>query len=89
VLGGADGATPRQCAEMLDGLEEFSAVGARLHLDDHLEFIEACRWHFDHYPHFLNRRRHFKDYETYTRDRHGPLLVAAPPTPDWAQCHVT
>ncbi|MBG6100546.1 hypothetical protein ACLQ3D_22050 [Micromonospora vinacea] len=83
VLWGADGATPDQCAEMLDGLDEFARVCARLGLDDHTEFVEACRWHFDHYPHFLGRRRHFADYATYIRDRRGPLRVSLPAAPGW------
>ena len=83
VLWGADGSTPGQCAEMLDGLVEFARICARLGLDDHSEFIEACRWHFDHYPHYLGRRRHFPDYAAYIRDRHGPLRVSFPPSPDW------
>jgi hypothetical protein len=83
VLYGADGATSGQCAEMLVALDEFAGVCARLWLDDHTEFIQACRWHFDHYPHYLGRRRHFLDYATYIRDRRGPLRVPSPPRPEW------
>ncbi|MFD6611841.1 hypothetical protein ACFWD1_23520 [Micromonospora chalcea] len=83
VLWGADGATPAQCAEMLDGLDEFARTCARLGLDDHTGFIEECRWHFDHYPHYLSRRRHVADYPTYIRDRRGPMRVSSPPSPDW------
>ncbi|MGK5444638.1 hypothetical protein ACSNN7_22825 [Micromonospora sp. URMC 105] len=83
VLWGVDGATPEQCAEMLDGLDEFAGVCDRLGLAGHAEFIDGCRWHFDHYPHFLGRRRHFVDYVTYIRDRRGPVRVPPPPRPDW------
>lgn len=83
VLGGVDGATPAQCAEMLDDLDDFARVCARLGLSDHSEFIEACRWHFDHYPHYLGRSHHFVDYATYIRDRRGPMQVPSPPHPDW------
>jgi hypothetical protein len=83
VLWGVDGATPAQCAEMLDDLDDFARVCARLGLHDHSEFIEACRWHFDHCPHYLGRSRHFVDYETYIRDRRGPMQVPPPPSPDW------
>jgi len=83
VLWGANGATPRQCAEMLDALDHFMSVCSRLGLDDHDEFIEGCRWHFEHYPHYLDRRRHFADYRTYIRDRHGPMRVSPPPPPNW------
>jgi hypothetical protein len=68
---------------MLDGLDEFSRVCDRLGLDDHQEFIDGCRWHFEHYSHYLGRRRHFVDYATYVRDRHGPARVSPPPAPDW------
>lgn len=85
VLWGADGATPEQCKEMLDGLDAFDRLCAVLALDDHAEFIDACRWHFDHYPHYLSRRRHFVDYETYIRDRRGPVRVLVPPAPQWTR----
>lgn len=81
VLWGHNGATPAQCAQMLEGLDDFAGVCARLGLEDHVEFIEACRWHLDHYPHYLERRRHFRDYATYVRDRRGPLRVPPPPIP--------
>ncbi len=83
VLWGAHGATPEQCAEMMDGLDEFAGLCRRLGLDDHEEFIDSCRWHFEHYPHYLGRCRHFADYATYVRDRHGPVRVSPPPTPRW------
>jgi hypothetical protein len=81
VLDGPDGASAAACEEMLARLEEFARLCARLGLDDHQEFIAACRWHFEHYPHYLGRRRHFADYETYTRDRQGPVKVGDPPAP--------
>jgi hypothetical protein len=79
VLWGANAAAPGQCTEMLVGLQEFADVCARLGLEGHAEFIEGCRWHFDHYPHYLERRRHFRDYATYVRDRGGSLTVPQPP----------
>lgn len=80
VLDGADAATPEACAEMLVELEEFRNVCLRLGLDDHRVFIEQCRWHFEHYPHYLGRQRHFATYATYVEDRRGPLRVVLPPT---------
>lgn len=85
ILWGAVGATPEQCAEMLEGLDAFAGLCARLGLGGHAEFIDGCRWHFDHYPHYLSRRRHFVDYETYIRDRRGPVRLLAPPMPEWAR----
>jgi hypothetical protein len=83
VLGGPNGATPDQCTEMLEGLEEFVRLCSRLGLADHEEFIDGCRWHFEHYAHYLGRRRHFVDYATYVRDRHGQVRVPTPPAPTW------
>ncbi|NKY38197.1 hypothetical protein [Cellulomonas septica] len=81
VLDGANGASIAACAEMLEGLDVFAQRCERLGLRDHQEFIEGCRWQFDHYGHYLGRRRHFADYETYVRDRRGPLRVPDPPAP--------
>jgi hypothetical protein len=81
ILGGPHAATAAECHEMLAGLEDFSRLCARLGLNDHQDFIEGCRWHLEHYPHYLSRRRHFADYEKYTRDRRGPLRVVDPPPP--------
>lgn len=81
VLWGANAATAAQCAEMMTGLQAFASVCARLGLaQDHARFIEDCRWHFEHYPHYLERR-HFVDYATYVRDRNGPLTVQLPTEP--------
>lgn len=81
VLDGHDGATESGCRAMLNELEQFDRLCRRLGLEDHQDFIEGCRWHFEHYGHYLSRRRHFVDYETYTRDRNGPLRVSDPPAP--------
>ena len=69
---------------MTEALEEFERLCTRLGLDDHSEFIDGCRWHFEHVPHYLSRRRHLGDYEEYTRDCNGPVRVASrPPPPRW------
>lgn len=83
VLWGPNAATLTECAEMLDGLEEFALACERLGVIGHEEFIEGCRWHFDHYPHYLERRRHFLSYASYVSDRHGPLRVPLPTRPVW------
>lgn len=81
VLDGANAATESDCGEMMTGLEEFARLCSNLDLSDHDEFIEACRWHFEHYPHYLGRRSHFVDYATYTVQRGGPLRVPPAPVP--------
>lgn len=74
VLYGSDGANATQCAEWMNDLNEFEALCSELERD-HKTFVEDCRWHFEHYPHYLGRRRHFVDYTTYVEDRGGPLRV--------------
>jgi hypothetical protein len=74
VLCGANGATPRQCAEWMSDLIEFEAIWIEFGRDQE-PFIEDRRWHFEHYPHSLGRSRHFVDYRKYIEDRGGPLRV--------------
>lgn len=74
VLHGADNATAKQCTEWMADLVEFQVLCAALG-ERHDAFIEGCRWHFEHYPHYLGRRRHFVDYETYVAERGGPRRV--------------
>lgn len=81
VLDGPDAATPDVCREMIEGLEEFERLCTRLGLDDHGAFIEGCRWHFEHYPHYLGRQSHLDGYDRYIQDRKGPTRVAEPPPP--------
>lgn len=86
VLDGPNGATPDACREMLEDLEGFERLCTRLDLKDHAKFLEGCRWHFEHYPHYLARRRHFASYEAYTVDRKAPMSVPGPPPPPgWVQ----
>jgi len=75
VLYGPDGANPKQCAELMADLNEFERMSLSLKLD-HTAFIEGCRWHFEHYAHYLGRRRHFSSYREYVEGRGGPLRVA-------------
>ena len=77
VLYDANSANVKQCSEWMVDLNEFERICAALH-HDHRAFIEGCRWHFEHYPHYLGRRRHFVDYETYIEDRGGPMRVPPP-----------
>ena len=71
---------------MLAELEEFDRLCTRLNLEDHRGFIEGCRWHFEHYSHYLARRRLFVDYESYITGRSGPPRVSDPPAPPrWLQ----
>lgn len=79
VLWGANGATPEECKEPLGGLLDFEKLCDRLGLEVHRAFIQQCRWHFERYPHYLGRRRHFVSYQQYIADRRGPVRVTVPP----------
>jgi hypothetical protein len=74
VLYGADAANAKQCIELMGDLNEFERLCAQLSRD-HGVFCDGCRWHFEHYPHYLGRRRHFNSYEEYIEGRGGPLRV--------------
>ncbi len=74
VLYGANGANAKQCQEWLADLDEFELLCRDLG-HDHSAFVEDCRWHFEHYAHYLGRRRHFVNYRTYIEERNGPLRV--------------
>lgn len=74
VLDGPDGATVKQCAELMEALNEFERLCGQLG-HNHNALIEGCRWHFEHYAHYLGRRRHFADYQQYVERRGGSLRV--------------
>ncbi len=74
VLYAANSSTQKQCSEWAADLNEFEHLCARLG-KKHQAFVDDCRWHFEHYAHYLGRRRHFENYEQYTRVRGGPLRV--------------
>ena len=75
ILFGADGATPRECQELLDDLYAFEALTISLGIDKQA-FVNSLRWHLERYPHYLSRRRHFKGYEDYILRHNGPLVVS-------------
>ena len=74
VLFGANGATEKECKELMDALLEFERLATELGRSNS-QFIEDCRWHFEHYPHYLGRSRHFASYRQYIEGRGGPLTV--------------
>ncbi len=74
VLLNPDAATQSQCAELMGDLNRFEAVCKELGVETHA-FVDACRWHVEHYPHYLSRRRHFASYAEYIKGRGGPLRV--------------
>ena len=41
------------------------------------EFLAACRWPYEHYPHYLSRARHFGSYANYMAKYHAPMIKKA------------
>jgi hypothetical protein len=78
VLWNPNAATEPQCKELMAALDRFVEICKALDVQAD-EFTEACRWHLEHYPHYLSRRRYFGSYEEYIRGRRGPCSV--PPAP--------
>ncbi|GGE82317.1 hypothetical protein [Massilia psychrophila] len=74
VLWAPNAANDAQCAELLVDLNRFEELSKQLAIPAQ-DFIDACRWHLDHYPHYRSRQRHFVDYASYCIDRGGPLRV--------------
>lgn len=74
VLWNPNAATDPQCAELLVGLNRFEELSKLLAISTK-NFVDACRWHLDHYPHYRSRQRHFIDYASYCNDRGGPLRI--------------
>jgi hypothetical protein len=65
------------CAELARMLSEVEEL-ASLFGFDHDLFIDGCRWHLEHWPHYLGRARHFKSYQEYCERQRGPLHVNEP-----------
>jgi len=74
VLWNPNAATESQCKELLLDLNRFEDLSKQLAIPTE-NFVDACRWHLDHYPYYRSRQRHFIDYASYCINRGGPLRV--------------
>lgn len=74
VLWGPNAANDSQCADLMVDLNRFEQLSKQLATPAQ-DFIDACRWHLEHYPHYRSRQRHFLDYASYCMDRGGPRRV--------------
>lgn len=71
VLYDANGANAKKCAELMQDTYRLEALAATLGADI-AEFIAVCRWHYERYPHYLGRQRHFGSYANYMEKHHAP-----------------
>ena len=76
VLWNPNAASAAQCHELMAVLYRFEALCKVLNIEKQ-EFIDGCRWHLEHYPHYLSRKRHFASYAEYISGQRGPLRVAS------------
>lgn len=76
VLYDANGADDKKCAELMRETYRLEELAASLGFD-HSEFIATCRWHYERYPHYLNRQRHFGSYANYMAKYQAPAKTRA------------
>ena len=76
VLYDANGADEKKCAELMSDTYKLEAL-AKERGEDLSEFIAACRWHYERYPHYLSRHRHFGSYASYMAKYHAPAKTRA------------
>ncbi len=76
ILYDSNGANDKKCTGLMKDtyrLEELAtAIGA-----DISEFIATCRWHYERYPHYLGRHRHFGSYANYMEKHDAPSRTRA------------
>jgi hypothetical protein len=71
VLYDTDGADEKSCAELMRYTYRLEEL-AKDRSIDHSRFIARCRWHYERYPHYLRRQRHFGSYANYMARHHAP-----------------
>ena len=76
VLYGADGANAKECAELMSDTYRLEKLATARGIDLS-EFLATCRWHYERYPHYLGRQRHFGSYENYMAKHHAPSTKRA------------
>ena len=72
VLYDANGANEIQCAELMKDTYNLEQLANELGKDIE-SFISLCRWHYERYPHYLSRQKHFISYAHYM-EKYGGLL---------------
>lgn len=66
ILYGMDGATPEQCQALESELDELCRlVEADGRLDDYLELIKKCRFHFQKYRDFVENPGQYRSYAEF------------------------
>ena len=64
VLYDSNGADEIKCKELMSEVFKFEKMCDENNYDCR-SLIEVCKWHYERYPHYLSRHRHFGNYENY------------------------
>ena len=75
VLYDANGADDKKCAELMQDTYRLESLSNDLGIDNS-EFVQVCRWHYERYPHYLSRQKHFGSYSNYIKKYNGPKSAA-------------
>lgn len=76
VLYDHNGADERKCAELMSATYELERLAAERGADVS-EFVATCRWHYERYPHYLSRAKHFGSYANYMAKYQAPSKTKA------------
>jgi hypothetical protein len=76
VLYDANGANAKKCAELMSETYRLEKLSEELGIDLS-EFIATCRWHYERYPHYLSRHKHFGSYAIYMAKYQAPTKTRA------------
>jgi hypothetical protein len=76
VLYDENGANEQQCQDLMKDTYRLEEL-AKILDEDADEFIAFCRWHYERYPHYLSRQKHFGTYGQYIVKYGGPLQFKA------------
>lgn len=74
VLFGMDGASPEQCGELQEELEDFCRLVEQEGIRErYAELIRACRLHFRAYRDYLLDRENYESYAAYLSEREDAI----------------
>ncbi|WP_077038463.1 hypothetical protein [Pelomonas sp. KK5] len=76
VLYGHNSANEQECAELMEATYQLERLATERGVDLS-EFLGACRWHYERYPHYLGRQRHFGNYANYMAKHDAPAKIRA------------
>ena len=71
VLYDSDGASEKKCAELMAASYQLEKMAVDRGIEIS-EFLGTCRWHYERYPHYLSRHKHFGSYANYMAKHHAP-----------------